>query len=982
MKTADWAVQFAKRRKLEQHAAVDAHKTSATNKADALVSLGQQAAAAGWRQQRTQAHTTSNKSGLQSDVDLPDAVAPGTLAALDKERNERIARELALLKARLQRTSSNSNGDPNLYKVFDRQADAFAELDVLTLTACPRPAASPFKVFSIECGKAGKRKFIVAHRDAFWRTYTATQPDGRHFYEICREDTPCHLYFDVEYKMVPIEEGEEEVSGAGGGDASPEAAVKGTDSPRNAPSSHAARVTNANVDGDRLVAVLLHRVARALHFRFGVTVCRGDVVHLESSTADKFSRHLILRLSEEEQEAGKQTEDGQQHDHTENGITGGSSSGHAQPSHRLRRRPVMFRDVSHAGAFVMALVAQLQTDRHIDAEVDALWVETTKQQVGGSSSSLAAASSSQAAFNPQSAAIPGGLPDDMRASVNEGAAASSSPQRPNGDVRPPLRREFVADLAVYTRNRSMRMYLSRKRGKATPLMPAAANWHLVPPAGSGRGGNDSGDGDDPLSLDYWLDACGCAAGTATTESALLAAASSASPSAPAGSLDTVTAAPTTDGGGPLLDNKPKRTVQVGSAAWERQMWEASLITDWLPPLWMSRRIVGEGTRGGDGGGGRPALSPPTISSAAQAASSSASAVRATLSSEYEHSREHASYRPESHPITGARFLYVNNGAPTAEAAGTSNDRGANTAGEALYKPLPSPSSQQPAQLRILSGGSSPPPFPALARWIAHIAAGPLPVASEDGRGANVVPSFAPAAPSSSSAAAAGAAASSHVRGWSAGVRDIVITIPSAARPPAESFEAGSNTCSSDISSGAAAESDGSEAAASVTSSATVRSVQVLAWVNYEIGGSRWCNRIGRQHKSNHVAYRVDLEGGSAWQTCWDGDCRAARYRSPCIPIPSDLLPDQLPPGAVVIAATGITSTPSFIPSSSLPSSPSPTLASSIEAHRNLVAAAAGSSSSAGTPAGNNEWSAGNSGGGGGGFSDDEIASMDLSAFEK
>lgn len=60
-------------------------------------------------------------------------------------------------------------------------------------------------------------------------------------------------------------------------------------------------------------------------------------------------------------------------------------------------------------------------------------------------------------------------------------------------------------------------------------------------------------------------------------------------------------------------------------------------------------------------------------------------------------------------------------------------------------------------------------------------------------------------------------------------------------------------------------------------------------ITYQISGSRYCCRIGREHKSNHIMFEVNLLRGFAVQKCWDPDCRG--YRSPPIYIYSqDVLP--------------------------------------------------------------------------------------------
>ncbi|KAJ0042558.1 hypothetical protein Pint_17549 [Pistacia integerrima] len=60
---------------------------------------------------------------------------------------------------------------------------------------------------------------------------------------------------------------------------------------------------------------------------------------------------------------------------------------------------------------------------------------------------------------------------------------------------------------------------------------------------------------------------------------------------------------------------------------------------------------------------------------------------------------------------------------------------------------------------------------------------------------------------------------------------------------------------------------------------------------YSMSRNRYCERIGRQHKSNHVMYVVDLRRAVYYQKCYDPDCRG--YRSPLRPIPLDSIPDPM-----------------------------------------------------------------------------------------
>jgi len=49
-------------------------------------------------------------------------------------------------------------------------------------------------------------------------------------------------------------------------------------------------------------------------------------------------------------------------------------------------------------------------------------------------------------------------------------------------------------------------------------------------------------------------------------------------------------------------------------------------------------------------------------------------------------------------------------------------------------------------------------------------------------------------------------------------------------------------------------------------------------MDYELcgTGSRWCEVVGRCHRSNGVVWSVDVGTRVAWQRCWDADCAAVR----------------------------------------------------------------------------------------------------------
>lgn len=113
------------------------------------------------------------------------------------------------------------------------------------------------QVWAVEVAQGGRRKFIVASRNRFWRRYRRLRPEFRHYYEVVRAHEPCHLYLDLEYYTQ----------------------------------------VNAGRNGPRMVATLRRELLAALWERYERTVAPDDVVELDSSSPSKFSRHLIVRVA-------------------------------------------------------------------------------------------------------------------------------------------------------------------------------------------------------------------------------------------------------------------------------------------------------------------------------------------------------------------------------------------------------------------------------------------------------------------------------------------------------------------------------------------------------------------------------------------------------------------------------------------------------------------------------------------------------------
>lgn len=59
---------------------------------------------------------------------------------------------------------------------------------------------------------------------------------------------------------------------------------------------------------------------------------------------------------------------------------------------------------------------------------------------------------------------------------------------------------------------------------------------------------------------------------------------------------------------------------------------------------------------------------------------------------------------------------------------------------------------------------------------------------------------------------------------------------------------------------------------------------------YDIQHNRWCERIGRAHKSNNIMIVADLVAGSYYQKCHDPECKRANFRSNEYPIPASCNP--------------------------------------------------------------------------------------------
>ncbi|EEF49044.1 conserved hypothetical protein [Ricinus communis] len=148
-------------------------------------------------------------------------------------------------------------------------------------------------VFSYQDHHNGQRRFLVSSYGEFWRRYKNMDSKFRHHYEVIQEDFPCHLYFDLEFN----------------------------------------KRENAENNGDEMVDLLISLILEALLEKYSIEGNCEWIVELDSSTAEKFSRHLILRIPK-----------------------------------------TAFKDNSHAGAFVSEICSRILSSREKDGRYKKLFV--------------------------------------------------------------------------------------------------------------------------------------------------------------------------------------------------------------------------------------------------------------------------------------------------------------------------------------------------------------------------------------------------------------------------------------------------------------------------------------------------------------------------------------------------------------------------------------------------------------------------------
>lgn len=141
---------------------------------------------------------------------------------------------------------NNLCGPSQVWRVFPKQKEALEFV---------RTKRSGLVTFAFQQSD-GVRLFLVAHPQIFWHYDVQKNPTQRCSFEVIPESSASKLYFDLEY-----------------------------DTKCN-PSKKGALITN------NFIILVLYFIKEV----FNITATRENVLHLDSSTHEKFSRHLVFQL--------------------------------------------------------------------------------------------------------------------------------------------------------------------------------------------------------------------------------------------------------------------------------------------------------------------------------------------------------------------------------------------------------------------------------------------------------------------------------------------------------------------------------------------------------------------------------------------------------------------------------------------------------------------------------------------------------------
>ncbi|XP_021398462.1 DNA-directed primase/polymerase protein isoform X2 [Lonchura striata] len=272
----------------------------------------------------------------------------------------------------------------SVWKIFSRQAEAFSYV---------KTCQEDVHVFALEKNtQTGQRFYLVTTYEELWFYYTqGCKTSLMHCYEVIPEKEPCKLYFDLEFY----------------------------------------KPANPDADGKSMVMKLIELVSQKLKEFYDVNCSSEDVLNLDSSTEEKFSRHLIF-LPEK----------------------------------------TVFKDNTHIGNFVRTILQpaiRLMESRAVvipTEEAENVFRCSAGPELDGSLTNLTT------------------VKDDSKdgpAIAHETKAMEMPHQGENLDFSFLIvkdkegNKQLFVDLGVYTKNRNFRMYKSSKAGKNVILKIAEDN---------------------------------------------------------------------------------------------------------------------------------------------------------------------------------------------------------------------------------------------------------------------------------------------------------------------------------------------------------------------------------------------------------------------------------------------------------------------------------------------------------------------------
>lgn len=258
----------------------------------------------------------------------------------------------------------------SVWKLFPRQS-----LAISFAQSCKEAV----HVFALEKEKAplGQRIFLVTSYSELWHYYRVYPQSLMHCYEVIPEGAVCKLYFDLEFH----------------------------------------KPSNKGADGKSMVSLLIQFVCDKLMDVYGIECSVKNVLNLDSSTEEKFSRHLIFMLPN-----------------------------------------AAFKDNIHVGRFIHAILQPIITKLRRDSC-------PSKADISSSDNSGQTHVDSETAQSP-----------DMKRRKQEVRGLSFLLVKNKNDQN-----DLFVDLGVYTKNRNFRLYKSSKVGKNAAFTVAEDNQFAAKP---------------------------------------------------------------------------------------------------------------------------------------------------------------------------------------------------------------------------------------------------------------------------------------------------------------------------------------------------------------------------------------------------------------------------------------------------------------------------------------------------------------------